>query len=76
LLLALLGGLFGLALVRLGKDPLVAFISPDLPALEPIGLDYRVLGFSLALAVVTGLAFGLAPALQASRVSGAQRSGP
>ena len=42
---------------------------PNLPALEPIGLDYRVLGFSLALAVVTGLAFGLAPALQASRVS-------
>jgi putative ABC transport system permease protein len=69
LLLALLGGLFGLALARWGKDLLVAFISPDLPALEPIGLDFRVLGFSLALALVTGLAFGLAPALQASRVS-------
>jgi putative ABC transport system permease protein len=48
---------------------LVAFISPNLPALEPITLDYRVLGFSLALALVTGLAFGMAPALQASRVS-------
>jgi putative ABC transport system permease protein len=68
-LLALLGGLIGLALARWGKNLLVAFISPNLPALEPIGLDYRVLGFSLALAVVTGLAFGLAPALQASRVS-------
>jgi len=67
-LLALLGALLGLALARWGKDLLVAFISPNLPALEPIGLDYRVLGFSLALAIVTGLAFGLAPALQASRV--------
>ena len=68
-LLSLLGALVGLALAQWGKDLLVAFISPNLPALEPIGLDYRVLGFSLALALLTGLAFGLAPALQASRVS-------
>jgi putative ABC transport system permease protein len=68
-LLALLGGLIGLALARWGKDLLVSFISPNLPALEPISLDYRVLAFSLALAVVTGLVFGLAPALRASRVS-------
>jgi putative ABC transport system permease protein len=69
LVLALLGGLIGLALARWGKDLLIAFISPNLPSLEPIGLDYRVLAFSLALAAITGLAFGLAPALQASRVS-------
>jgi putative ABC transport system permease protein len=68
-LLALLGGLLGLVLAHWGKDLLVAFISPNLPALEPIVLDYRVLGFSLALAVVTGLAFGIVPALQASKVS-------
>ena len=68
-LLSLLGALVGLALAQWGKDLLVAFISPNLPTLEPISLDYRVLGFSLALALVTGLAFGLAPALQASRVS-------
>jgi putative ABC transport system permease protein len=68
-LLALLGGLLGLALARSAKDLLIAFVSPNLPALEPISLDYRVLGFCLALALVTGLAFGLAPALQASRVS-------
>jgi putative ABC transport system permease protein len=68
-LLALLGGLLGLVLAHWGKDLLVAFISPNLPALEPIVLDYRVLGFSLALAAVTGLAFGMVPALQASKVS-------
>jgi putative ABC transport system permease protein len=68
-LLALLGGLLGLALARWGKDLLVAFISPNLPALEPIGLDFRVLGFNLGLALITGITFGLAPALQASRIS-------
>ncbi len=68
-LLALLGGLLGLGLARWGKDLLVAFISPNLPALEPIRLDWPVLGFNLVLAVLTGLVFGLAPAFQASRVS-------
>jgi putative ABC transport system permease protein len=68
-LLALLGGVLGLALASWGKDLLVAFLSPNLPALEPIGLDYRVLGFNLGLAVLTGVAFGLAPAFHASRVS-------
>jgi putative ABC transport system permease protein len=68
-LLACLGGLLGLALARWGKDLLMSFISPNLPALEPIGLDYRVLGFCLVLAMVTGLAFGIVPAFQASQVS-------
>ncbi len=68
-LLALLGGVLGLALARSAKDLLVTFISSNLPKLEPISLDYRVLGFCLALAVATGLAFGLAPALQASGIS-------
>jgi putative ABC transport system permease protein len=68
-LLSLLGGGLGLALARSAKDLLVTFISSNLPALEPISLDYRVLGFCLAVAVATGLAFGLAPALQASGIS-------
>ena len=68
-LLALLGGLLGLILAHWGKNLLVAFISPNLPALEPIVLDYRVLGFSLGLAVLTGLAFGMVPAFQASKVA-------
>jgi putative ABC transport system permease protein len=68
-LLALLGGLLGLALARSAKDLLITFISPNLPALGPIVIDDRVLGFSLALAVLTGLAFSLVPAFQASYVS-------
>jgi putative ABC transport system permease protein len=68
-ILGLMGGLLGLALALGAKDLLVTFISSNLPTLEPITLDYRVLGFTLALAVLTGLAFGVAPAFQASNVS-------
>jgi putative ABC transport system permease protein len=68
-LMACLSGLLGLGLARWGKDLLVSFISVNLPSLEPVGLDYRVLGFCLALAMLTGLAFGVVPALQASRIS-------
>jgi len=67
-LMALIGGALGMVLAIWGKDLLVAFISTNLPAMDPIRLDYRVLGFNLSLALLIGLAFGLAPALQASRI--------
>lgn len=67
-LMALLGGAAGLALAFWGKDLLVAFISPNLPTMDPIAIDHRILGFNLSIALLTGLAFGLAPALQASRI--------
>ena len=69
MLLGLVGGLLGLALAQWGKGLLISFISPDLPALEPIRLDYRVLGFTFGLSLITGLAFGFTPALQASGIS-------
>jgi len=68
MLLGLLGGIAGLALAFWGKNLLIALISRNLPALAPIGLDYRVLAFNLGLGLLTGVAFGLAPALQASQV--------
>ncbi|HMD70916.1 MAG TPA: ABC transporter permease [Bryobacteraceae bacterium] len=68
ILLGLLGGIAGLALAFWGKNLLIALISRNLPALAPIGLDYRVLAFNLGLGLLTGVAFGLAPALQASQV--------
>jgi putative ABC transport system permease protein len=67
-LMAFLGGSIGMVLASWGIDLLVAFISPNLPTLHPIRINYRVLCFNLALAALTGLAFGLAPALQASKV--------
>jgi putative ABC transport system permease protein len=57
----------GLGLAAAGKSLLVAFIARNLPAMEPVHLDFSVLAFNLGLALVTGIAFGLAPALQASR---------
>ncbi len=57
-----------MALAFWAKNLLIAWISRNLPALAPIRLDYRVLAFNLGLGLLTGVAFGLAPALQASKV--------
>ncbi len=67
LLLAALGGAAGLLLARWGVDGLVALAPKSTPRLEEIGIDWRVLGFSAALAVVTALVFGIGPALVAAR---------
>jgi len=68
LLLSLLGGVAGLLLAAWSRDLLVALGSDRLPRLEQIPLDHRVLGFSLAASLATGVLFGLAPALQALKL--------
>jgi putative ABC transport system permease protein len=67
LLIATLGGLGGLILAFWGVKALVALGSDNLPRLQEIDVDVRVLVFTLALSLITGLIFGLAPALQASK---------
>jgi predicted permease len=68
LTLGLLGGAMGL-LVAKGALAVVRSINPgNIPRLEAIGLDGTVLAFTFAIAVATGLLFGLAPALRAARV--------
>jgi len=68
LLLFLLGGLLALPAARLALDLLWRFRPPQFPAgAVDLSLDLRVFAFALALAVVTGLLFGLLPALRASR---------
>lgn len=67
LVLALLGGLLGLLLAHWGSIALVSAIPVDLPAWIQIDVDSRVLLFTLALSVATGLLFGLVPALRNSR---------
>ncbi len=64
--LALLGGAGGLLLAVWGVEALASAI-PNLPRAQEISIDARVLGFALALSVVTGIAFGFIPALQLSR---------
>ena len=68
LLLAVLGGALGLLLATWGVE-LILKANPDaIPRAAEIGLDNRVLGFTFAVSLLTGLIFGLLPAWQASRV--------
>ncbi|MGE0885247.1 MAG: ABC transporter permease [Blastocatellales bacterium] len=67
LLLALLGGSFGLLLARWGIAALVKLNPASLPRVNEIIIDGRVLAFTVAASLLTGLLFGLIPALQASR---------
>ena len=67
LALALLGGALGIGLAYAGVRLLVALSPPNLPRLEVIAVDGRILGFALAVTLLTAALFGLAPALRASR---------
>ncbi len=64
--LALLAGVVGVVLSYWGVDALLALWPDVLPRAEEIDIDRRVLGFALGLSVITGLLFGLVPALRAS----------
>jgi putative ABC transport system permease protein len=68
LLLAGLGGAFGLLLAKVLLAVLLSLLPAELPAFLTIGLDWSVLGFTLLLSIGTSLVFGLLPALQVSRL--------
>ncbi len=61
--MALIGGAFGLLLGRWGVGVLLSTSAGSIPRLSEIGLDASVVGFTLAVSVATGLLFGLAPLL-------------
>jgi predicted permease len=69
--LSLLGGVLGLALGRFGMRALLALSPGNIPRIglagSAVGIDWRVLLFTLSASILTGLLFGLFPALQASR---------
>jgi predicted permease len=70
LLLSLLGALPGIAIADRAGRALVGAISPSRePLFLALSIDYRILGFTAAIAVLIGILFGLAPALRAAQVA-------
>ena len=74
ILMALAGGLAGLVIGIWGARALLAISPENLPRIDELTaagllttLDYRMLGFTLAISILTGILFGLVPALQISR---------
>ena len=67
LMLAILGGGAGLLLALWGIELLISIGPADIPRLNDIGIDEPVLWFTFAASVLTGVIFGLAPALKASK---------
>jgi predicted permease len=63
--LSLLGGMLGLAFAYWGADAMMSLLSSGS---IPVGLDLRVLGFTAAVSLLTGVLFGLAPAFRATRL--------
>lgn len=68
-LLGVAGGLVGLAFAWAGVQALVARAPTTIPRLSELSVDATVVGFTLLLAIGTGLVIGLVPAVRASRVN-------
>ena len=67
-LLSVIGGSIGLVLARWGVD-LILYVSPNaIPRSREIGLDWKVLAFTVGISFLTGILFGLIPAIQAGEV--------
>ena len=78
LVLFVTGGLLGLGVAWLGVKGLLALMPPEaMPRTVQLGLDGRVLGFTLLISLATGLLFGLVPSLSATgeRLYGALKEG-
>jgi putative ABC transport system permease protein len=69
LLLSLADGAVGLVLAQIGVTTLARIRPVNLPQLAAVGVDWRVLIFTLAASLATSLIFGLGPALTAARVN-------
>src|SRR5262249_25657819 len=69
LVLAFLGGALGVFLAVWGIDFISAFVPADIPRVKESGFDAIVFAFTLITSVLTGVIFGMAPALQASKIN-------
>ncbi|MGA2134384.1 MAG: ABC transporter permease [Bryobacteraceae bacterium] len=66
LLLALVGGTLGIALAVWGVRVLLKTAPVDLPRVDEVSVDWRVLSFALLISLVTGVVFGILPALRSA----------
>jgi putative ABC transport system permease protein len=66
-ILALAGGALGLLIAFWGLAAITKLLPADFPRLNEVHIDLRVLGFTFGASILTGMLFGLAPALQSSR---------
>lgn len=71
LVLSLTGAALGVAVASWGVEILRSAIPPEVPRAATIAVDLRVLGATVVAAIVTGVAFGLAPVVQFVRPAGA-----
>ena len=69
MLLSLCGAVIGTSLAAWAVDGVKAFGPAGVPRLADVSIDARVLAFSVAVAIVTGLLFGLVPALHAAKAN-------
>ena len=67
LLLALVGGILGVALSVFGIRWLGTIIPADAPGVERLGLDLRILGYGFLVMLAAGILAGIAPAIQVTR---------
>src|SRR5947208_4763301 len=68
ILLSAIGGVAGLVLSIWLTGLLMSMLPEGAPRLDQIGIDYRVLTFALGVSALTGILFGIVPALQASKL--------
>ena len=71
--LGLSGGVLGILLAAAGVHPFVTFWPGTLPRVDEVHLDWHVLIFALAASLLSGLLFGLAPALRALLLANSNR---
>jgi putative ABC transport system permease protein len=67
LLLSAIGGALGLLLSVVATRFLIAFVPANIPRVSEVSIDLRVLAFTASISLVTGVLFGIVPALHASR---------
>lgn len=68
LLLSLVGGVIGFLVALWGNTLLISLIPKNVPRVHEIGIDTRILAFTLLVSFVTGILFGLVPAWQVSKL--------